>query len=71
LKTGDSFTGISLIESRFDCTIAAETIVGGRPAIIPTLSGRAWITGTHQHTLDPADPWPGGCRLSDTWPQVC
>jgi proline racemase len=70
LKTGDSFTGISLIGSRFDCTIAAETMVGDRPAIIPTLSGRAWVTGTHQHTLDPADPWPGGYRLSDTWPQV-
>ncbi|SEC63410.1 proline racemase family protein [Pseudomonas anguilliseptica] len=30
--------------------------------------GRAWITGTHQHLLDPDDPWPEGYRLSDTWP---
>jgi proline racemase len=70
LQTGDRFTGISLIDSEFHCTIAAEATVGGRPAIIPTISGRAWITGTHQHTLDPADPWPTGYRLSDTWPRI-
>jgi proline racemase len=70
LKVGDRFTGISLIGSEFHCTIAAETAVAGRPAIIPTVAGRAWITGTHQHMLDPADPWPGGYRLSDTWPRI-
>ena len=70
LKVGDRFTGISLIGSEFHCTIAAETSVAARPAIIPTLAGRAWITGTHQHMLDPTDPWPGGYRLSDTWPRI-
>ena len=53
---------------RFDCRIGAETTVGGRPAIVPTLSGRAWITGTRQLMLDPDDPWPEGYRLADTWP---
>ncbi|MEK9979472.1 MAG: proline racemase family protein, partial [Paracoccaceae bacterium] len=38
-----------------------------RPAIIPEISGRAWITGTYQLMLDPEDPWPEGYRLSDTW----
>ena len=70
LKVGDRFTGISLIGSEFHCTIAAEATVYGRAAIIPTLAGRAWITGTHQHMLDPTDPWPGGYRLSDTWPRI-
>jgi proline racemase len=70
LKMGDRFTGISLIGSEFHCTIAAETTIAGRPAIIPTVTGRAWITGTHQHMLDPSDPWPGGYRLSDTWPRT-
>jgi proline racemase len=70
LKAGDRFTGISIIDSRFDCRIERETTVGGRPAIVPTISGRAWVTGTHQHTLDPADPWPQGYRLSDTWPKL-
>jgi len=70
LKLGNRFTGISLIDSEFHCTIAAETSVVGRPAIVPTLCGRAWITGTHQHMLDPADPWPAAYSLSDTWPRV-
>lgn len=68
LKTGDRFVGRSIIGSRFDCRIEAETTVGGRPAIVPSLAGRAWVTGTRQLTLDPADPWPGGYRLADTWP---
>jgi len=68
LKTGGRFTGISIIDSRFDCRIERETEFGGRPAIVPSIAGRAWITGTHQHMLDPADPLPGGYRLSDTWP---
>jgi proline racemase len=68
LKPGDRFVGTSIIGSRFDCRIERETTVGGRPAIVPSIAGRAWITGTHQHMLDPDDPWPEGYRLSDTWP---
>ncbi len=68
LKEGDRFTGISIIDSRFDCRIERTTEIGGRAAIVPSISGRAWITGTHQHMLDAQDPWPGGYRLSDTWP---
>ena len=68
LGTGDRFVGVSLIDSRFDCRIEGETTVGGRPAILPSLAGRAWITGTHQLAVDPDDPWPRGYRLSDTWP---
>ncbi|WP_324751729.1 trans-3-hydroxy-L-proline dehydratase [Roseovarius sp. Pro17] len=63
----DTLTAVSLIGSTFTGRIVSETTVGGRPAIIPEISGRGWITGTHQHMLDPDDPWPGGYRLSDTW----
>ena len=70
LKAGDRFIGRSIIGSRFDCQIAGETTIGTRPGIIPTIAGRAWITGTHQHMLDPADPWPEGYRLADTWPHL-
>ena len=68
IRIGEPFVGRSIIESRFDCSIVEETRVGGRPGVVPSISGRAWITGVHQHLLDPADPWPGGYRLSDTWP---
>ena len=68
LKKGDRMIGRSIINSRFDCSIVDETMVGDKKAIIPSIRGRAWITGTHQLMLDPEDPWPEGYRLSDTWP---
>lgn len=68
MKVGDRLTGISIIGSEFHGEILAETTVGDVPAIRPQISGRGWITGTHQHMLDPSDPWPGGYRVADTWP---
>jgi len=68
MEVGDTYIGESIVGSRFTGRIVADATVGGRPAIIPSISGRAWITGTHQHMLDPGDPWPSGYRISDTWP---
>jgi proline racemase len=68
MRTGERFRGLSIIDSVFDCRIERETEIGGLSAIVPSVEGRAWITGTHQHMLDPDDPWPEGYRLSDTWP---
>jgi proline racemase len=68
LKLRQKFIGKSIIGSEFHCHIEADAEVGSRPAIIPVISGQAWITGIHQHMLDPADPYPAGYRLSDTWP---
>ncbi|PZQ97975.1 MAG: hypothetical protein DI533_12650 [Cereibacter sphaeroides] len=64
---GDRLTTVSLIGSTFSGRILGTTKVGDVPAILPEISGRAWITGIHQHMLDPSDPWPEGYRLSDTW----
>lgn len=68
MSEGDTFTAESIIGSTFQGRIARTTTVAGIPAIVPEISGRAWITGMHQHMLDPEDPWPEGYRLSDTWP---
>jgi len=38
-------------------------IVSGQPAVVPTITGRAWITGTSQFMLDPEDPFPAGFLL--------
>ena len=70
LNPGEPFVGLSPIDSRFDCRIESVARVGDREAVVPSLGGRAWITGTHQHMLDPGDPWPEGYRLSDTWPRM-
>lgn len=70
LKEGDTLTGVSIIGSRFIGTVVRETMVAGQKAIIPSISGRAWISGISQLMLDPADPWPSGYKLSDTWPMI-
>ncbi|MFN0264733.1 trans-3-hydroxy-L-proline dehydratase [Tepidamorphus sp. 3E244] len=67
MEAGDTLTARSIIGSRFDGRIAEETMLGSTPAIVPEITGRAWITGIHQHMLDPEDPWPGGYKLKDTW----
>ena len=67
MAVDDRLTVRSLIGSSFSGCILGETSVGDRPAIRPEISGRGWVTGIHQHMLDPDDPWPGGYRLTDTW----
>ncbi len=68
MKPGDGYLARSIIGSEFSCGIDSTTTVGDKTAIVPTISGRAWITGTHQWMLDPEDPWPEGYRIADTWP---
>jgi len=70
ISVGETFVGQSIIGSKFICSIESETKVGELAAVIPSVKGSAYITGTHQHMLDPEDPWPGGYKLSDTWPII-
>jgi proline racemase len=70
MKPGDVYRARSIIGSEFLCRIARLTTIAGRRAVIPIISGRAWITGVHQYMLDPGDPWPSGYRLADTWPLI-
>lgn len=67
MELDDRLTIVSVIGSTFEGRIVGQTTVGNRAAVIPEISGRGWITGMHQHMLDPSDPWPEGYRLSDTW----
>ncbi len=67
MNIGQKLRATSIINSVFEGQIVRATQLGDKQAIVPTISGRGWITGTHQHMLDPTDPWPEGYRLSDTW----
>jgi proline racemase len=67
LKPGDHYDHTSLIGSRFEGRIIAESSAGTLPAIIPAIRGRAWITGFHSYVVDPRDPYPAGYRVADTW----
>jgi len=70
MQVGEAFIARSIIGSEFFCRIEDQAQVGDKPAIVPSITGRAWITGTRQEMLDPTDPWPQGYKLSDTWPTV-
>ncbi|GAA1018393.1 proline racemase [Acrocarpospora pleiomorpha] len=63
LPIGTDFVNESFIGTRFIGRLIEETTVAELPAVIPTITGRAWITGTAQYFLDPADPFPNGFLL--------
>jgi proline racemase len=63
---GDTFTNVSLIGTRFTARVLERTDVGGREAIIPEITGRAWVTGVAEYVLDPDDPFPAGFAIP-TW----
>ncbi|WP_256987986.1 proline racemase family protein [Bordetella genomosp. 9] len=67
LDVGEDVVMYSLIDSRFDCQIARTTQVASRAAVVPRISGRAWIYSMEQYGRDPDDPYPDGYVLADTW----
>ena len=70
IGVGERFVHESIIGTRFDSRIDAMTEVGGVPAVVPSIAGQAFITDLSQVGLDPADPFPEGYTLSDTWMNV-
>jgi proline racemase len=67
MQVGDAMTHASVLGTTFEGRIVEETRVGDRAAIVPAISGRAWITGISQLFVDPTDPFPEGYLLPDTW----
>ncbi|MFI2363935.1 proline racemase family protein [Promicromonospora sp. NPDC019610] len=60
LALDTDFVNESFIGSRFVGRLVGETTVAGVPAVLPTITGRAWVTGTANYLLDPSDPFPTG-----------
>ncbi|MBB2915223.1 proline racemase [Streptosporangium becharense] len=63
LGLGADFVNESFIGTRFVGRLVEETAVANLPAVVPTITGRAWVTGTAQYFLDPRDPFPEGFLL--------
>ena len=63
LPLHQEFVNESFIGTNFVGELLEETTVGGLPAVIPTVTGRAWITGHAEYTYDPTDPFPTGFEL--------
>lgn len=60
LDLGTDFVHASLIGSRFTGRLVDTARVGEFPAVVPTVRGRAWVTGMASYLLDPDDPFPAG-----------
>jgi proline racemase len=59
-KDTDVLINESWIGSQFEGRIKEHTSVAGLDAIVPTVTGRAWVMGEATWLLDPTDPFPNG-----------
>ena len=57
------FDNESFIGTHFIGRLVEEGELNGIPTVTPTITGRAWVTGTAQYMLDPRDPFPRGFVL--------
>lgn len=63
LKVGEKIVTESVIGSHFTGTIKEETQVGEFKAIVPTITGSAYITGVSTYLIDKDDPLKTGFLL--------
>jgi len=67
LPLHQDFVHEGILGTTFTGRLIEETKVGPYAAVVPTLSGQAWITGFAQYVLDPEDPFPEGFTVGDIW----
>ncbi len=67
LRVGDAFRHEGILGTIFTGRLVEETVVGSHRAVVPTISGQAWITGFARYSLDPTDPFPEGFTVGDIW----
>jgi proline racemase len=67
VKVGDIRRSRSITGGEFMVEAIGETTIGNRPALLPRITGQAWIYGREELRLDGSDPFPKGFALSDTW----
>jgi len=63
LALGAPFVNQSPIGTRFTGRLVSETRVGLFDAVVPEITGRAWVTGMGTYLLDAEDPFPAGFAL--------
>lgn len=63
LDLDQDFENESFLGTSFTGRLVDTTRVGEHAAVIPTITGSAWIIATTQQLLDPTDPFPAGFTL--------
>jgi proline racemase len=67
LAVGATFRHEGILGTVFTGEVVEETTVGSYRAIVPTITGQAWITGFASYVVDPTDPFPDGFTVGDIW----
>jgi proline racemase len=67
LRLNQDFHHEGILGTIFTGRLLEETAVGPYRAVVPTISGRAWITGFAQYVVDAEDPFPEGFTVGDIW----
>lgn len=67
LALHQEFCHESVLGTLFTGQLLEETQIGRYKAVVPSLSGQAWITGIAQYVVDPTDPFPNGFTVGDIW----
>lgn len=67
LALNQDFVHEGILGTTFTGRLIREAQVGPYRAVVPTISGRAWITGFAQYVLDADDPFPEGFTVGDIW----
>ena len=67
LALNEDFRHEGILGTIFTGRLIGETQIGKYHAVVPTLSGQAWITGLSTYVLDPEDPFPEGFTVGDIW----
>ena len=67
LPLHEDFPHEGILGTMFTGRLVEETKVGSYRAVVPTLSGQAWITGFAQYVVDDTDPFPEGFTVGDIW----
>jgi proline racemase len=67
LGLDQDFRHEGILGTVFTGRLVEETSVGERTAVVPTITGTAWITGFASYVVDPTDPFPEGYTVGDLW----
>jgi proline racemase len=67
LKLETDFVHEGPLGTTFTGRLIGTTRVGDYQAVVPTLTGRGWITGKSEFRVDPSDPFPEGFTVGDIW----
>ena len=67
LAVGDAFRHEGILGTVFTGRVLEETAIGSYRAIVPSITGQAWITGFASYVVDATDPFPDGFTVGDIW----